>query len=264
MKYFRLYFSFLKNNIERELQFRFNFFVHMFTVVLGYLGNIIFYYFLYNNVDQVAGWGRYEIYILLATVWIIDSIFGGVFFFNLIQLPGKVRNYDLDYILLKPISPIFILSLRHFNLGLFSGLLFGITLFIYAVIKLSLTVSLLSILIYFILILSGVMILYSILFIMVTFSLKFVRINGLIQMFWSLVDFGKNPHSIYPNKLKYVLIFLIPSLVIYNYPAIAIFKVHYLLNMNLLQIILVSISVSLMLFVISLVFFRRTTKYYYN
>lgn len=264
MKYIRLYIAFLKNNIERELQFRFNYVVHMLTVLLGYLGNVLFYYFLYNNVDQVAGWRRYEIYTLFATVWIIDSIFGGVFFFNLVQIPTKVKNYDLDYILLKPINTVFILSLRHFNLGLFSGTLFGITLLGYSALKLSLTVNIFTILTYFSLIFLGVIILYSILFIMVTFSLMFVRINGLIQMFWALVEFGKNPHSIYPIGIKYVMIYSIPSLVIYNFPAIAFFENHYILNMKLPQIILISTCISLIFLKISTSFFRRTTRYYYN
>lgn len=264
MKYIRIYIGFLKNNIERELQFRFNFFVHMFTVVLGYFGNVLFYHFLYNNVGQVAGWGRYEIYILLATVWIVDSIFGGVFFFNLIQIPTKVKKYELDYILLKPISTIFMLSLRNFNMGLFSGVFFGGALLIYTIMKLSLTINFFSIFIYLVLVIIGVVILYCVLFIMVTFSLKFVKINGLIQMFWCLADLGKNPHSIYPIGVKYVLISLMPFLVIYNFPSIAIIKSHYIFGMNLFCIVLSSIVIALVLLSFAVKFFGRTIKCYYN
>ena len=264
MKYLRLYKVFLVNNIERELQYRFNFFAHMFTIVLGYLTNVLFYYFLYNNVSEIAGWGKYEVYILISTIWIIDSIFGGVLFFNLIQVPGKVRNYDLDYALLKPINTIFLLSFRHFNLGLFSGSLFGIGLLVYSIIKLSLSISIYSLLSYTLLVLLGVVILYSILLFMVTFSLKFVRINGLIQMFWSLMEFGKNPHSIYPDFLKKVMTFLLPALVIYNFPPILLLGKHQILNFSLIQIFIIALVVSSLFLYISIKYFYKTIKYYYN
>ena len=264
MKYIRLYIMFLKNNIERELQFRFNFWVHMFTVVVGYFGNVLFYYFLYGHVDQIAGWRRYEIYILLATIWIVDSIFGGVFFFNLIKVPAKVKKYELDYDLLKPVSSIFMLSLRNFDLGLFAGVFFGAALLIFSIVKISLTINIFSIIIYIVLIISGVMILYSVLFIMVTFSIKFVRINGLIQMFWTLVDLGKNSHSIYPAAIKCILISLMPFLIIYNFPTIALLDKHYIFGMNLFTTVGGAIVISVILLLGAIKFFRRTIKYYYN
>lgn len=264
MKYMRLYIMFLKNNIERDLQFRFNFFVHMFTVVVGYFGNVLFYYFLYNHVERIAGWGRYDIYILLATIWIVDSIFGGVFFLNLIKVPMKVKKYELDYDLLKPVNTIFMLSLRNFNLGLFAGVFFGGALLVFSMMKMSLAINLFSIIIYILLIISGVMILYSVLFVMVTFSIKFVRINGLIQMFWTLADLGKNPHSIYPATIKRILISLMPFLIIYNFPTIAILDNHYTFGMNLFTIVLGSIVISVIFLLGAIKFFRRTIKCYYN
>lgn len=40
MNYLRLYANFLKNCFRRETLYRFNFWVSMFTVVLGYLSNV--------------------------------------------------------------------------------------------------------------------------------------------------------------------------------------------------------------------------------
>ena len=45
----------------------------------------------------------------------------------------KVKNYDLDAILLKPVDTIFILTLRQFNFGLFAGTFFGILFLFYSV-----------------------------------------------------------------------------------------------------------------------------------
>ena len=220
MKYIRLYINFVKNSFRRETMFRFNFWANMFTVVLGYISNILFFYFLYDaGIENISGWNRYQIYILLATVWIIDSIFGGVFFFNLIKIPMKVKNYDLDFILIKPVNSIFMIALRQFNAGLFAGTFFGIAFLIYTIYSANLQIRIIDFLCYAVLVLCGVLMLFSILFIMVTFSLKFVRIQGLIKMFWTVMEIGKNPFSIYPVMLRFAFVFLIPAITIYNFPA---------------------------------------------
>ncbi len=258
MNYLRLYFNFLKNCFRREFLYRFNFIVSMFTVVLGYLSNILFYYFIYDTgVESICGWGKYEVFILLATVWIVDSIFGGMFFFNLIRIPMKVKNYDLDAILLKPVDTIFILTLRQFNFGLFAGTFFGILFLFYSVSMGGFSIGILNIILYIILVLCAVSLLFSILFMMVTFSLRFVRIQGLIQIFWTLMDIGKQPYAIYPMAIKLCFIFLVPAIVIYNFP------LGVLIDNNYLTVV-IALVISPLFWRIAVVNFRKSIKYYYN
>lgn len=258
MFYIRLYFNFLKNCFRRELMYRFNFIVGMFTVVLGYLSNILFYYFIYNTgVEKISGWNKYEVFILLATVWIVDSIFGGMFFFNLIKIPMKVKNYDLDAILLKPVNVIFILTLRQFNFGLFAGTFFGILFLIYSIYMGGFSIGIVYIIMYILLVFCAVSLLFSILFMMVTFSLRFVRIQGLIQVFWTLMDIGKQPYTIYPTAIKLCFIYLIPAIVIYNFPLMVLIDNNYLT-------IVMAFAISYIFMRIAVLNFKKSIKYYYN
>lgn len=259
MRYLKLYFSFLKINLIREIQFRTNFFIYLFTIFLGFLGNLLFYHFLYNNVDSIGGWNRYELYILVATTIIIDSIFGGIFFFNVILILRKIKTYDLDYLLLKPVNTIFYLTFREFNLGLFSGIFFGLALLIYSVIKLGLKISFFNIVAYIILIKVGVLILYSILLFMITFALRFVKVNGLIQSFWSMMSIGKNPYSIYPNILRYIAVFIIPSIVVYNFPAMALIG-----KGEVIRVLVIGVLIAAFFVGAAIMFFKKNLKYYYN
>lgn len=261
----KLYWNFLKNCIRRESLYRFNFFVSLLTVVFGYVANILFYHFIYNaGIDSISGWYEYQVYILLATVWIVDSIFGGLFFFNLIRIPTKVKNYELDGLLTKPINPIFILSLRQFNLGLFSGVFFGIGFLIYAIVKGSIYINLSNLLAYILLICCAVLLLFSVLFIMVTFSLKFVRIQGLIQMFWTLMEVGKNPHTVYPIGLKTAFTFIVPAIIIYNFPSQILINNHFFFETNYRIIMVVAILVTALWLFIAVRYFWKSLKYYYN
>lgn len=245
--------------------YRFHFFVNMFTVVMGYLSHILFYYFLYDaGIETISGWDRYQIYCLLATVWIVDSIFGGVFFFNLIQIPSKVKNYELDGLLLKPVNPVFMLSLRQFNFGLFSGAFFGIVFLIYSLWRGSIRAGVFPVLCYAVLICCAVLLLFSILFIMVTFSLRFVRIQGLIQMYWTLMDIGKNPHSIYPMALKYSFVFIVPAIIIYNFPVQVLARKHYLDFLNSISTLVLAMAVTAVFLTISVLYFKRSLRYYYD
>lgn len=265
MSYIKLYWNFMTNCIRRETLYRFHFVVNMLTVVFGYVANILFYYFIYGTgVDNISGWSVYEIYVLLATVWIIDSIFGGLFFFNLIRNPMQVKNYQLDGILTKPINHVFILTLRQFNAGLFSGVFFGVGFLIFTVIKAGFNVGFIDILGYLLLLCCGVIILFSILFTMVTFSLKFVRVQGLIQMFWTLMEPGKNPHSIYPAVLKNVFTFVVPAIVIYNFPSQVLIRHHFLNYLDLGLTILIAILITLIFLSFSIYYFKKSLKYYYN
>lgn len=265
VKYFKLYCNFLKNSIRRDAMYRFNFFVNMFTVVFGYVANILFYYFIYDaGTENISGWNRYQIYVLLATVWIVDSIFGGVFFFNLVKIPSKVKNYELDGLLTKPVNPIFMFSLRQFNLGLFSGTFFGIAFLIYALIKGHFTIGIIHVFAYILLICCAVLLLFSILLIMVTFSLRFVRIQGLIQMFWTLMDVGKNPYSIYPSVIKNSFTFIIPAIVIYNFPTQALINGKYFAFLNVGTTALITVLITMVFFTIAVVYLKRSLKYYYS
>lgn len=245
--------------------YRFNFLINMFTVVFGYIANILFYHFIYSSgIKNISGWNVYQVYVLLATVWIIDSIFGGVFFFNIIKIPMQVKNYELDGILLKPVYPIFMMSLRRFNLGVFTGTFFGIGFLIYAVHKGGITFGILEIIGYMMLICCSVLLLFSILFIMVTFSLKFVRINGLIQMFWTLMDVGKNPYSIYPFALKNAFTFIIPAIIIYNFPSQIFINEHFFVFMNKGKTIFTATIITLSWVCLAILYFKKSLKYYYD
>lgn len=264
MRYVLLYCSLVKMNIIRELQFRTNIVVHFFTIFFNFLGNVAFYYFLYSSVNEISGWGKYELYILVATVNIVNALFGGVFFFNLIQIPRKIKNYDLDYLILKPINTVFYLSMKDFNIGLFSGIFFGIALLIYSAVHLECQINVCNIFGYLILIVFSVLLLYSILFIMVTFSLKFVRVNGLIQSFWSIVSIGENPYSVYPKVIRYFGIFVIPSIVIYNFPATVFMKNHMFFSTGTMFTLLVALIITIVFIAIAVKFFNKNLIHYYE
>lgn len=156
------------------------------------------------------------------------------------------------------------IALRQCNFGLFAGVFFGIGFLVYSLIQGNIQIQFVNLLYYVILILCSVMILFSILLIMVTFSLRFVRIQGLIQMFWAMMDIGKNPHSIYPSSLRMCFLFIIPAITIYNFPAQVLMDTCYIPGMNIGSASLTAIVITLVLTATAILYFKKSLKFYYQ
>ncbi|QAT63310.1 hypothetical protein EQM13_17965 [Acidilutibacter cellobiosedens] len=215
-RYISIFKLFTKINFIKDMQFRVHFITQIALMFVNSIISLINILILMKFTPSIGGWNKTQILLLQGIIWIVDSIFGGLFFFSLIRIPNSVRNYDIDFILLKPINNIFYVSMRYMNFGILFSSVWGIILIIFVTINYS--IPIVNLLWFIFQLVPSILIIYSIFFFIVTMSLRFIRVNGLIQMFWSIMDLGKNPGGIYNSWLRHILVLVIPVLVIYNYP----------------------------------------------
>lgn len=257
MNYAKIYLAFVKNSIRYDLEYKSEFIMNIFLMLLGYADSIIFYLVLFQNVNTVAGWGLYELLLLSGFVILVDAVFFGLFFFNLIRVPMLVQYYDLDQIMLKPINSLFYVSTNRISMGYLVGGLGGIAVMLYAARHLNLVVSLEDCIVGGLLLASSMILMYSLLSILISVSLYFVKVDGLIQMFWSLMDFGRRPATIYSYVVKGIFTVVIPVIIIYNFP------VRYILNALEIREVVFMLLVSIIwLFIANKVWFKCLQKYY--
>jgi ABC-2 type transport system permease protein len=69
------------------------------------------------------------------------------------------------------------------------------------------------------LVVNGVLIYYSILFILSVWTFWIGRSNNLMELYWQFGQFSRYPGEIYPWLLRRLLMTLIPMLVVSNFPA---------------------------------------------
>lgn len=223
MNIINLYKAILKNSIKREFQYRANLFMNFILLIFGYGIELMFYLAVYSNVDNINGWTFPQMICLLGIVLIIDSLFFGLFFFNLLYIPFLVRRYELDAALMKPMSSLLYISTKTINFGYIIGVIPGVLLLSIGIKILNIKISILVILKLILFIVNSVALLYSILTLFLSTSLFFVKVDGMIQMFWSVIDFGKYPSTIYPKAVRGFFTFVFPALVIYYLPTKVIF-----------------------------------------
>lgn len=213
-----LYGEIIKNSIKREFQFRSNLIMNFVLLIFGYGIELLFFFAVYSNVDSINGWSFPQMVCLSAIILIVDALFFGLFFFNLLYIPFLVRRYELDSCLLKPVNSLFYISTKSINIGYLMGIIPGVILLSIGLEMLEIKLSVYTCIKLIIFIINSVALLYSILTLFLSTTLFFVKVDGMIGMFWSVISFGKYPSSIYPKILRYFMTFFLPTFIIYNIP----------------------------------------------
>ena len=116
-RYLRIYLAMARNCLVREMSFRAHFLITAATNTLWFALQIVFFevIFMNNGGKPIAGWPEYEILFLLGTQHLITQIFELFFFTNCMDISEQVRTGLLDFVLIKPVNPQFLLSMRKLN-----------------------------------------------------------------------------------------------------------------------------------------------------
>ena len=218
-KYLRLTGLMMKNCLVREMQFKANFLVRLFTEMLWLVMQFIYIQVMYMNTGQIAGWNKWDMIVLVGTNHLITQLFEGLFYENCTRLTDQIRQGDLDFNLVKPINTQFLVSLRYTDYSSIINCAIGIGVIFYALNGLGAAVSLGGLLLFATLVLNGVFIYYSILFILSAWTFWIGRSNNLLELYWQFGQFSRYPGDIYPWLLRRMLMTVIPMLVVSNFPA---------------------------------------------
>src|SRR6201999_3900594 len=111
-QYLEVYRIMLRNSLVREMNFKLNFILWLFTDALWFVGQLIFIEVIYAQVDAIGDWTKWDMVLLVGTYQIISQVFQGFFYLNLTNLSELVRTGRLVFVLLQPTDPQFTVSLR--------------------------------------------------------------------------------------------------------------------------------------------------------
>ncbi len=255
MRYLKLWRSFIANCLAREMGFRINFILQILTGSMWFLMSVLTFWVVFEHAKEVAGWSKYEVFFLLGTGHVLLRTFMVLFMDNLSRLPDLIKNGELDFYLAKPINTQFIISTRHFNMGAVTDSGVGACLMIYAGWKLQLQVAPAQVLAFLLFLLNGIALYYSIMFIMVTSSFWFLRFHAM-DVWWQLTNVARQPAELFPGKIKFILTYCLPMLVIVNFPVKAFLK-----KLSL-GMAVYGLGISLLMLAVSALFFNFALRRY--
>lgn len=220
--YIKLYSQFFKTSFSSLLIFRKNFVVHFFTTIMWTAYYLFSIEIIFMHTDSIAGWAKGEVLFLVATLFLIDGLRVLFFYNNLKNLPSEITDGNLDLILTKPVDSQFWLSLRHLNFSEISLLIMGALLWWHAWLLTDIQLTIISVLIYMVLCLCGLLIAYSIWLMLVAMSFWYFRIDNITDLFNHIIDIGRYPADIFKGVLRVLAFTLIPLAVITNFPVQAL------------------------------------------
>ena len=223
MRYVRLWYACFRNCLGREMEYRANFLSAWVIDIIWYALNLLFFDAIFLHVEGIADWKRYEVYVFMGAVYILDALATGVIFENAIRLPRAVNKGELDFILLKPVNPQFLASVRYIKLSSLSNVIFGIPVLIYGLAMLGITPSVADVALFIVMLINGLIMTYATCFMFQTLSFWLLASQGFEYGYYQLMyNFIMKPDSIYRGAVRFVLTYILPATVIASFPARAL------------------------------------------
>ena len=111
--YFAVYRSFINNSASSAMSFRLNFFLFILIDLSFLMVTLGTTDFIFNHISSIGNWNRDQMLFFITFVILVD--WAHMFFLseNFWELSILIRTGQVDFIILRPLSPLFTLFFRH-------------------------------------------------------------------------------------------------------------------------------------------------------
>jgi ABC-2 type transport system permease protein len=217
-RYAAIYAALWKNSVTREVTFKSNFLLWILVELLWFALQLSFISVLYLHTDHIKTWTKWEVVILIGASHFIQQVFQAFFLINCANLSELVRSGKLDFLLLLPVNTRFVVSLRQVDLGGFVNAASAIGVMVYAAAQMHLSPTLAQALGFLALCAAGIIIHYSLMFLLASIAFWTVRAQGIVWGYYNLFQIARMPDEAFRGLFKVVFTFAIPVLLVSNVP----------------------------------------------
>src|SRR5688572_25962259 len=230
--YFRVFLTFARNSLVRDMTFRVNFLIEAASSVTWTMMNLGFYLLIFEHTTEIGantGWGKWEFFAFLATTMLVNSVVQAFFMPNCEDLSELIRTGGLDFALLKPIDTQFLISLEKVDWSSLANFAAGVVLLVVSLGQLTsraespLVLRPEMVVLYVFYVLCGVAILYSLMIALSATSIWLGQNRSLYDFWFYITNFSRYPMEIYDGQigtpLRLACTYLVPVLIVVNVPA---------------------------------------------
>jgi len=217
-RYASIYAALWKNSVMRETMFKGNFLLWIFVELLWFGLQLSFISVIYLHTDAIGTWTKWQVMLLVGASHFIQQLFQAFFLINCANLSELIRNGKLDFLLLLPVNTRFVVSLRQVDLGGFINAGSAAAVMIYAARQIPLTPSVTHLIGFLLLCLVGILIHYSLMFMLASISFWTVRAQGIVYGYYNLFQIARMPDEAFRGLFKIFFTFALPMLLVTNVP----------------------------------------------
>ncbi len=265
--YSRVWMTFLKNALVREMTFRGNFIINLVTRAFWFAAQITLFEIIFRNVPEINGWSREQYFAFMATGMLINAIVEAFFMPNCANFSELIRTGNLDFVLLKPIDTQFLVSCEKMQLAMINQVLFALAFLGYALHGIGEPITIIQVLIYAIYVVVGVAFFYSLMIALASTSIWLGRNQGLYDFWFYITVFARYPRSIWngtdPSRLEGgellqgAFTWVVPILLVVTVPATVIAK-----SFDSWQLPIIGLCASLTGLIVSRLIFNWSLRHY--
>ncbi|MEX0701668.1 MAG: ABC-2 family transporter protein [Planctomycetales bacterium] len=227
--YLRVWLTFFRNSLVREMTFRGNFAITVVTQAFWFAAQVVLFEIIYSNVRAINDWTREEYFAFMATGMLINAVVQAFFMPNCANFSELIRKGDLDFALLKPIDTQFLISFEKVEVAMLNQVLLAAGLLAYALSRPEMSARVaaigpMDVAMYVLLLAVGVAFFYSLMIALASTSIWFGRNQGLYDFWFYVTVFARYPQNIYGGStagmaLYYVFSYVLPILLVVTVPA---------------------------------------------
>ena len=216
--YLSLYAALWRNSVIREMSFKVSFLMWLVVEALWFALQLCFIGVLYLHTESIGSWTKWQVVALVGTSHLIQQLFTAIFLTNLTALSEHIRTGKLDFMLLLPVNTRFLVSFRQVDLGGFISAVGALCVIGYALHRLGHTPGVAQVAGFFLLVLVGILIHYSLMLMLSATSFWTVRAQGIVWGYYNLFNIARLPDEAFRGPFKAVFTFVLPMLLVSNVP----------------------------------------------
>lgn len=224
LRYVRLYLYFLRFSFSKALQFRLDFFFRVGMDGIWYAVNLAFFGVLFAHTRELGGWNWDQMLVFAGGVFVSDALYMSIFANNMWWFPFAVNRGDLDYYLVRPVSSLFMLSLREFAANSVLNVVMAVGILVVALVRQPAPTEPGRLALYLGMLLVGVVLKYALqmLFLIPVFWLH--TAHGLRELYFSFERVTSRPYGIFKGFVGRMLTSVLPFALIVSWPTRALFE----------------------------------------
>lgn len=218
----RLLRLFASLSLQNETAYRLDFLMKIVGAIINLCGELFTLWAIFANARSLAGWGPYEVVVLLGVFRIMVGVIGMSIGPNMRAMMENIRSGGLDYVLVKPVNAQFYVSFRQWVFFRALDAVSGGLLVIVGCVLLSRQVSPATVGLFAITLGAGAVIIYSFWLFLATLTFWFTRLANIEMLFWNVFHAGRYPIDVYNPWIRWFLTFILPLAFLTTIPSQAL------------------------------------------
>ena len=210
MRYLKLYFTYAKRSLMGKLAYKANVIIGIVAFLFSQITALLTLFLLVSTVPNIDGYTIYDIGFLFGITNMaigIDHLFSDKLWTVAYH---EVKMGNLDHMFLRPVPVLFQVFAHEIQLEAFGEIITAIALMVFCGMNISFNVTGLGIILIIVGIICASIIITSFKIIIAALAFVFGRSGPLLQVVYNFSTYSRYPLSIFPNAIRFILMFIIP------------------------------------------------------